>query len=549
MFKRFFSQYHGQICKYLLAVVFLTLSTLSAHSVEIPDTALDGAIRQTLGKPTGELTEADLASLTSLQAGGLNITSLSGLEAAVNLTSLHLWHNQISDISALSGLTSLTELYLWVNQISDISALSGLTNLTELIIWNNQITDISALSGLTNLTYLDLEDNQITDIGALAGLINLRDGSGFGGPALRLGNNLIDVAPGSAQRQIIDNLNAIDGLTVQIDLDPILGLEQAIRDALGKPSGEITVADMESLTSLDASNNRIADLTDLMAAVNLVSLDLNDNQISDLSALSGLTSLQSLFLDNNQISDISLSGLTSLTNLYLRNNQISDISALSGLTSLKNLWLSDNQISNLSPLSGLTQLSQLWLENNLITDIGALAGLINLQDVFIAGPGPLPILFEAALRLEDNFIDLTLGSAQQQIIDDLNSIYRLTVTYEPQNVDNLDIFQGQPIDGFPGWKASPWYLNYSVDFWPWIYHDEHGWQFVFEEAPEGVIFLWDLGLQEWVFLNGNTYRWLFLFGDSGGWIWCFADNTPGSRFFQRFDNGSLFSVPAGLPVE
>ena len=83
-----FFQYRGRFGKYLLAAVFLTLSTLPALPVEIPDPALEGAIRDALGKPTGEITQADMETLTSLQAEGLNIANLSGLEAAVNLTSL-----------------------------------------------------------------------------------------------------------------------------------------------------------------------------------------------------------------------------------------------------------------------------------------------------------------------------------------------------------------------------------------------------------------------------------------------------------------------------
>ena len=112
-----------------------------------------------------------------------------------------------------------------------------------------------------------------------------------------------------------------------------------------------------------------------------------------------------------------------------------------------------------------------------------------------------------------------------------------------------DIFGGESIDGFPGWKSSLWYLNYNVDFWPWIYHDEHGWQFVFEGAPEGTIFVWDFGLGEWLFFNENTYRWMFLMGgDNAGWAFTFGDNRPSRRFFQRLDDDSLFSVPPGLPV-
>ncbi len=109
-----------------------------------------------------------------------------------------------------------------------------------------------------------------------------------------------------------------------------------------------------------------------------------------------------------------------------------------------------------------------------------------------------------------------------------------------------DVFGGLPIDGFPGWRASSWYLNYNVEIWPWIYHDEHGWQWVDAGSVESIIFLWDLGFEEWIFLNDVTYRWFFLFGDNPDWIFTFADNTPGSRFFQRFNDGSIFSIPVGL---
>ncbi len=106
-----------------------------------------------------------------------------------------------------------------------------------------------------------------------------------------------------------------------------------------------------------------------------------------------------------------------------------------------------------------------------------------------------------------------------------------------------DVLGGLPIDGFPGWMASPWYLNYNIDIWPWIYHDEHGWQWVDAGSTVSVIFLWDLGLEEWIFLNDQTNRWLFLFGQESGWIFTFENNTPGSRFFQRFDDASIFSIP------
>ena len=166
------------------------------------------------------------------------------------------------------------------------------------------------------------------------------------------------------------------------------------------------------------------------------------------------------------------------------------------------------------------------LESNQISDISPLMGLSNLE----------------TLNLSDNFLLLSAGSSALAIIESLQNGGTFII-FEPQN---LDIFQGQRIDGFLSWKDSLWYLNYNVGFWPWIYHDEHGWQFVDSESTEEVIFVWDFGLGEWLFFNENTYRWEFLFGDNSGWIFTFGDNTPERRFFQRLDDGSLFSVPAEL---
>ncbi len=121
------------------------------------------------------------------------------------------------------------------------------------------------------------------------------------------------------------------------------------------------------------------------------------------------------------------------------------------------------------------------------------------------------------------------------------------MTLRELSEDPTDLmFRGAPIEGFPGWRTSSWYKNYNVDSWPWIYHDEHGWQFVSENSNSDGIFLFDFGLINWIFLNQNTYRWMYLYGANPGWVWTFEDNNPYSRFFQRFDDGSLFSVPPDL---
>ena len=163
---------------------------------------------------------------------------------------------------------------------------------------------------------------------------------------------------------------------------PDANLRAAIEAALGKASGApITPAEMATLTSLEAPNSDISDLTGLEFATNLTSLNLWDNSISDISVLSNLTKLTNLNLYSNNISDSDisvLSNLTKLTYLTISRTNISDISVLSNLTNLTSLNLFGNNISDISALSNLTNLTNLDLFDNIISDISVLSNLTNL---------------------------------------------------------------------------------------------------------------------------------------------------------------------------
>ena len=157
--------------------------------------------------------------------------------------------------------------------------------------------------------------------------------------------------------------------TAQIVDIPDPNLRVAIEKHLGiAPGAIITVADMATLTELNASNTDISDVTGLEAATNLKTLDLggeiiansfiNSNSISDISPIAALINLTKLRLADNSISDISaIEELTNLAYLDLSNNSISDISAIEGVNYLSGLELYDNSISDLSSLVANTKLA------------------------------------------------------------------------------------------------------------------------------------------------------------------------------------------------
>lgn len=76
-------------------------------------------------------------------------------------------------------------------------------------------------------------------------------------------------------------------------------LETALLQALGKPAGTITEADLTGLQTLDLTGKNLTDITELALAEYLVELHLTDNRLSDLSPIAQLPLLQRLFVQRN----------------------------------------------------------------------------------------------------------------------------------------------------------------------------------------------------------------------------------------------------------
>ena len=208
-------------------------------------------------------------------------------------------------------------------------------------------------------------------------------------------------------------LTVYQGATAQTVHIPDSGLRTVLESALGKEAGEdITQADMQEMTGLDAFESGIRNLTGLEFATNLIELHLGLNQISDVSPLKHLTNLTYLDLHRNQrISDVSpLKDLTNLTWLSLRGNLISDMSPLKHLARLTYLHIGYNRISDVSPLKDLTNLTFLNLDHNQISDVSPLKYLTNLiylhiDDNKISDMSPLKYLTNLTfLNINDNQI-------------------------------------------------------------------------------------------------------------------------------------------------
>ena len=203
------------------------------------------------------------------------------------------------------------------------------------------------------------------------------------------------LADGNCVQQAYDLITADNGIKSRFGyypsnhgdfcLDAIVhfpdpNLEAAIREAIGKPTGNIYQSDLVGLTFLDASKRGINNLTGMEHCTSLRFLNLEENQINNIEALIGMTNMRLLFLCGNQISNIEpLAGMTNLIALVLHQNQISNIEPLTELIEIQQLFLYNNQISNIEPLIGMTNLRDLHLGWNQISNIEPLVGLINLR--------------------------------------------------------------------------------------------------------------------------------------------------------------------------
>jgi len=143
-----------------LATLFLPVSLLvlatalvgcpagNSNFVFFQDSALESAVRAEIGKPLGLLTQSDVLGITEVDASGLNINSLNGIQALRNLTVLNLRSNNVRSITPLENLINLRVLDLGDNNVAQITAISGLFLLEELTLSGSRmdIVDWSPLS-------------------------------------------------------------------------------------------------------------------------------------------------------------------------------------------------------------------------------------------------------------------------------------------------------------------------------------------------------------------------------------------------------------------
>ncbi|KPB05696.1 leucine-rich repeat domain-containing protein [Bacillus sp. CHD6a] len=409
-----------------------TLPSPSGEVVEFDDANLGVAI-QTQMNLDREIRESDMQHLTMLYASSLGLTSIIGLEKAVNLEFLFLYENSIEDLSPLAGLKKLYMLDVEENNLTNVNPLSNLTNLSILGLGNNPITKIDALAGLTNLEVLALHHTQISDISALANLNNLT--------FVTLADTNIDFSPESPVWDLL-NVWADAGVYVDVleeeyfeplELEFYNTTEQSIslgwwyyteneedyekeylykvyvNDVLYEETNmnETTILGLEpskdyniKVEMYDEDGTTLLhdsfDIAQTLASPTGDTVTIPDSGLNE--AIRYQLGLQELERDIYQ-SDMErleylyaswmgikkLDGIEHAVNLFdldISGNEIKDLSPLKGMESLNSLNLSDNLITDISPLKDL-YISYLDLSVTPISDISGLSGLADLEMLYL----------------------------------------------------------------------------------------------------------------------------------------------------------------------
>lgn len=256
-----------------------TLKAVFSKNINIPDPQFKRRLTSNYDLDNdGQISEEEALEVSgTMYLGGLNITSLSGIEYFLNITKLYCQNNYLKSLN-VSALKKLKILDCSNNEITSLNV-KGLELMEELNCNNNKIKeiDITALWSLkyfysegnlfenfdfsnnVNLVELNCKTNKLTIL-SLINLKKLKD--------LNCSDNLIS----NFYSTNLDSLWSADFHNNQLSwlyLDNYLSLHELYCN--NNKLGEFAVNNLVNLVHFDCSNNKIGNIPDLSNATNLVS--------------------------------------------------------------------------------------------------------------------------------------------------------------------------------------------------------------------------------------------------------------------------------------
>ena len=92
-----------------------------------------------------------------------------------------------------------------------------------------------------------------------------------------------------------------------------------------------------------------------------------------------------------------------------------------------------------------------------------------------------------------------------------------------------------------GWWFSDWFGSFNTGFFPWIFHAEHAWMYIWEGSSPSEMYVYDQISDRWLYTTAETYPNLYSFSRNS-WVFYFA-GTSGPREFVDLQTSDFFTMP------
>ncbi|MEM6686549.1 MAG: hypothetical protein AAF617_12270 [Bacteroidota bacterium] len=367
--------------KHLLLFFVLSFNFISAQ-IFVPDDNLEQAFID-LGYDTVLDNYVNIFAafqVTTLDVSGRNISDLTGVESLGLLVSLDCSNNNLTNIN-LSNNIVLRFLDASTNNLNTLNFNNGT---------NTLVFDFDARNN-PNLQCIRVDDEVYSttnwsNIDAHAGFSDVNCSSLTYIPDANFEQELIsqNYDTNLNKHVLTTAINTITTLDISNEnISDLTGIQDfTALEELYANNNNLTTADISSNTNLEwarLDNNNITNVT-IGNLPNMRQLELFENSISTVD-LTGLPALEVCYLRANNLSSLDLSGNPLLKIISLQNNN-------AGLTSLdfsnnpnmEDIFCSDNNLSSLD-ISANTNLRLLWCSNNNLTslDLSHTSLLANLQ--------------------------------------------------------------------------------------------------------------------------------------------------------------------------
>lgn len=406
------------------------------------DPAFLGAVRELVGKTNGEhIYPADVESITELNVSDKYIANLQGIEHFTALKELNCCFNELLELD-LSGNPNLEVLDCSLNtelasvNVSNCPQLRTLdcsftalerldirsnTQLTKLVCYSTRLRTLNTsnnpaleeldtydaclvnldVSNNKNLTYLDCSYNNMSS------------------PDSVIGRDTCNSLVGDSFCYEPQNENvAVEAAFTDQDF------LTAVREAVDKPTGELTPADLAGVTELSVYNSGLKSLDGIEYLTSLETLDCTSNRLTELDVYSN-KQLKSVHCGDNKLTDVDLSGNAELTTLDAYGNSLTAVD-VSNSPLLESVNVTNNELTELD-VSNNPNLNSLYCSSNAFTSIDevklpqkvspdviadaetTMAPVVSDDFLFEFLPQPLSLLFEVTMQQQEEEGPMTVS--------------------------------------------------------------------------------------------------------------------------------------------